>query len=74
MILLSLSYSLNDGLTWKSITNTSQLNLFDGGFSWTVPVVSKIKQKCKVKVVFMDIYRKMIGDVSDGVFTIIPAP
>ncbi len=68
-----ISYTLNGGLTWKTVI------IFPGGGSgswsiiWTVPTVSTKKTKCKVKVVLKDSAGNVIGsDLSDGFFTISP--
>jgi len=69
-----LSYTLNNGLTWKKI-DTSADSADDGSFIWNVPDVSNQKDNCKVKIVLKDSSGNTVGsDVSDGVFTIQPAP
>ena len=69
-----LSYTLNDGLTWKTIDTTAD-SADDGSFIWNVPDVSKQKNNCKVKIVLKDASGNTVGsDVSDGVFTIQPTP
>jgi hypothetical protein len=69
-----LSYTLNDGLTWKTIDTTAD-SVDDGSFVWNVPDVSNQKNNCKVKIVLKDASGKTVGsDVSDGVFTIQLAP
>ena len=69
-----LSYTLDNGATWKAI-NTSADPSDDGSFVWTVPKVGKEKKNCKVKIVLKNASGKTLGsDVSDGVFTIQPAP
>ena len=69
-----LSYTLNNGLSWKKI-NPSADSADDGSFIWNVPDVSKQKNNCKVKIVLKDASGNTVGsDVSDGVFTIQPTP
>jgi hypothetical protein len=65
-----LSYTLNNGETWKTI-DTSGDPLDDGSFDWPVPSVNGTKEKCKVKIVLKDAQGKTVGsDVSDEKFTI----
>jgi hypothetical protein len=67
---VKLSYTLNDGMTWKSITTLSGN---PGIFDWTLPTVRSLKTKCKVKVVLRDGSGDNVGsDVSDAYFTISP--
>jgi hypothetical protein len=47
-----LSYTKNGGRKWKKIETIVGSN--PGTYAWTVPVVTKIKSKCKVKVVLKD--------------------
>jgi hypothetical protein len=71
---ITLSYTLNDGRTWKKIDTTGD-TADDGSFIWNVPDVAKQKDHCKVKIVLKDAFGNTVGsDVSDGVFTIQPAP
>jgi len=71
---IQLSYTLDNGATWKAI-NTSEDPSDDGSFLWTVVRVTKEKKNCKVKIVLKDASGKTLGsDVSDGPFTIQPAP
>jgi hypothetical protein len=71
---VQLSYTLNNGLTWKTIDTTGDSSN-DGSFLWTVPDVTQEMINCKVKIVLKDASGKTLGsDVSDGVFTIRPAP
>jgi hypothetical protein len=71
---VKLSYTQNNGGTWKKI-DTSADPSDDGNFLWIVPDVPKEKTNCKVKIVLKDASGKTLGsDVSDGVFTIAPAP
>lgn len=71
-----LSYTLDGGLTWKSIPNS--LSITNPGtytHPWTVPAVSTTKTKCRVRVVLKDSAGNVIGsDLSDGFFTINPQP
>lgn len=63
-----LSYSLNNGTTWKKIL--AAISGADSGYDWT-PTVTKTKTKCKVKLILKDAAGKKVGtDISDGVFTI----
>ena len=71
---VQLSYTLDNGVTWKTI-NTTGDSSDDGSFLWNVPEVTEEKNNCKVKIVLKDASGKTLGsDVSDGVFTIQPAP
>jgi hypothetical protein len=64
-----LSYTLNNGLTWKTI-DTSVDSANDGSFTWNVPTVTSPKNNSKVKIVLKDASGNTVGsDVSD-VFTI----
>jgi hypothetical protein len=53
-----LSYSEDNGVTWKPITSLTG-NL--GTYTWTVPAESKAKTKCKVKAVLEDAHGKTVG-------------
>ena len=67
-----LSYTPNNGQTWKTI-DTSGDPLDDGSFDWPVPQVNGIKGKCKVKIMLKDDSGKTVGkDLSDETFTISP--
>ena len=69
---LILSYTLNNGLTWKKIDTTGD-PYNDGSFEWTVPSVTKEKKKCKLKVTLKDTLGNNVGsDASDSFFTINP--
>lgn len=71
---VQLSYTLDNGVTWKAI-NTKADPSDDGSFLWTVPDVAKEKDNCKLKIILKDASGMTLGsDVSDGVFTIQPAP
>ncbi len=71
---MDLSYSKDGGVRWIPIKT------IEGDFSqnaayeylWdTIPVVSKPKYKCKVRVILRDSSGTVLGrDVSDGLFTI----
>jgi hypothetical protein len=64
-----LSYTKNGGRKWKKIETIVGSN--PGTYAWTVPVVTKIKSKCKVKVVLKDAKGNTVGsDTSDGYFTL----
>jgi hypothetical protein len=67
-----LSYTLNNGLSWKKI-DTAGDSADDGSFIWNVPDVANPKENCKVKIVLKDGFGNTVGsDASDGVFTIQP--
>ena len=67
-----LSYTLN-GINWHKIPDILPGNA--ESFDWTTPAVTKLKTKCKVKVVLRDSDGKKIGrDVTDGTFMIQRAP
>jgi hypothetical protein len=66
-----LSYSLDNGVTWKKFANQPPDN--SGSYQVTLPTPTKAKSKCKVKVVLKDDKGRKVGsDTSDGVFTISP--
>ncbi len=66
-----LKYTKNGGKTWEKIATVVDDD--PGACDWTVPVLSKTKSKCKVKVVLKDAKGNTIGaDASDGYFTIVP--
>ena len=74
VVRIVLSYTLNNGLTWKKI-DTSGDSADDGSFIWNVPPVANQKNSCKVKILLKDTYANTVGsDMSDGVFTIQPVP
>jgi len=62
---ISLSYSTNNGLTWKSI-RLNETN--DGRYSWTVPCESS--EQCLVQVGAVDLAGNTSSDTSDAVFAI----
>jgi hypothetical protein len=65
---VKLSYTLNNGVTWKTIKTVTEN---DGSYSWTLSAVTQPKTKCKVKVELKDVAGNIIGsDMSDSVFTI----
>jgi hypothetical protein len=67
-----LSYTINGGRKWKKIETIVGSN--PGTHSWTVPEVTKIKSKCKVKVVLKDAKGNTVAsDAGDGNFTIGPS-
>jgi hypothetical protein len=67
-----LSYTLNNGETWKTI-DTSGDPFDDGSFDWLVPSVNGSKERSKVKIVLKDAQGNTVGnDVSDETFTISP--
>lgn len=74
---VNLIYTKNDGSTWNKIVTLPE-NPGDpinpGTYNWTIPNVSKIKNKSRVKVVLMDAKGITVGsDTSSGNFTIAPA-
>ncbi len=63
-----LLYSLNGGLSWRTI---DRLESNDGHYEWTVPAVSSLKTRCKLKVILKDALGNRLGsDQSDGFFAI----
>lgn len=67
---VKLTYTLDNGLTWKPIP---KLSGNPGTHLWDVPAPKVEKTKCKVKVVLKDVEGKVIGsDMSDTTFTITP--
>lgn len=66
-----LQYTKNNGKTWKTITKITGSN--PGTYDWNIPVVSKEKTKCKVKIILQNANGKVVGtDMSDDNFTISP--
>jgi hypothetical protein len=66
-----LSYTNNGGAKWIPLFTYSGTN--PGSHSWTIPMVTVAKTKCKVKVVLQDSTGKTIdSDTSDFYFTIQP--
>jgi hypothetical protein len=64
-----LSYSVDEGVTWKTITSSVTGN--PGSYRWTLPTVNKNMTKCKVKVALEDDEANIVGsDVSDASFEI----
>jgi hypothetical protein len=67
-----LKYSCDGGIIWTQIIT---LTGNPGSYIWNVSPVSTIKTQCKAKVVLKDTAGNTLGsDVSDGFFTIQPAP
>jgi cysteine-rich repeat protein len=65
-----LSYTINGGTAWKSISSFSGN---PGTYTWYIPKVTSNKNKCKVKVVLKNADNVTIGtDKSDKVFKITP--
>ena len=64
--------SKNGGKSWKLIGSEPG----DAeSHVWTLPMLEKIKDQCKVKVQLKDVNRRVVGeDVIDAVFTINLAP
>jgi hypothetical protein len=64
---VNLQYSIDNGLTWKTITN----GVTGTSFDWIVPAQTSNKPKSKVRVVAFDASNKKIGtDASDAPFTV----
>jgi hypothetical protein len=71
---VKLFYTKDSGTTWRVIDTTS-LVANPGQFAWKVPLVNPPKNRCKVKVVLKDASRYTLGsDITDGYFTVQPAP
>jgi hypothetical protein len=69
---VKLTYTLDNGLTWKPIMT---LPGDPQSHVWNVPTVKADKTKCKVKVVLRDGAGKTVGsDMSDYTFTITNGP
>jgi hypothetical protein len=69
---VNLYLSKNGGKSWKLIGSETG---DPGSHTWTLPMLEKTKDQCKVKVQLRDVNRRVVGeDVSDGVFTINLAP
>jgi hypothetical protein len=67
---VKLYYSTNGGVTWKLIAT---LGGNPGSYIWTVPSVTKVTNRCRVKLELKDGSAKTIGiDSTDGYFTIQP--
>jgi len=67
---VKLSYTLDDGATWRPIPGPITGSPAD----WTIPTVTKPKTRCKVKLALKCSSGKTIGsDTSDWNFTIEPA-
>jgi len=70
---VELSYSLDNGVTWKDFTAQPPSGSNPESHPVTLPTVTKAKSKCKVRVVLKDASNRKVGsDVSDGIFTINP--
>jgi hypothetical protein len=70
---VQLSYSIDNGATWKNFTAQPPLGSNPGSFQVTLPTVTKTKSKCKVKVVLKDANGRKVGtDTSNWTFTIRP--
>ena len=64
--------SKNGGKSWKLIGSEPG---DPESHVWTLPMLGKSKDRCKVKVQLRDANRRVVGeDVSDSVFTINSAP
>jgi len=63
----TLKYSMDNGKTWKLIHS----GIADTRYDWTVPIPSKNKTKCRVKVIGYNASGEKLGaDSSDWPFTI----
>ncbi len=70
---VKLSYTLDNGLTWKPFLSQPPPGSDPGSHTVQLPSVNRIKSNCKVKVVLKDGSGASVGsDVSDGAFTISP--
>jgi hypothetical protein len=70
---VNLSYSLDNGVTWKAFAFQPPSGSNPGSYAVQFPTVTKTKGKCKMKVVLKDGSGKKMGsDRSDGTFTITP--
>jgi hypothetical protein len=68
---VQLSYSLDNGVTWKNFIDQPSSGSNPGGYEVTLPIVTKTKSKGKVRVILRDAAQKRVGsEVSDGAFTI----
>jgi hypothetical protein len=68
---VKLSCTRNGGVTWIPIPANITGN--PGTYLWTVPDVTALKRKCKVKVVLKDAKGISLGsDTTDGFFSITP--
>ena len=67
-----LYYTRNGAVTWALI-NSEPITGNPGSYSWTVPSVTKARNRCKVKIVLRDARGIAQGsDTSDAYFTIGP--
>jgi len=65
---VNLYFSKNGGKSWKLIGSETG---DPENHAWTLPILEKTKDRCKVKVQLRDADRRIVGeDVSDGVFTV----
>ena len=70
---VSLTYTMDGGVTWKSISPPLMGN--PETYDWKIPPVANRKTKCKVKVTLKDKTGNIVGsDASDGSLTIEPLP
>ena len=69
---VKLSYTLDNGVTWKPFLSQPAVGSDPGSHTVQFPTVGRDKSKCKVKVVLKDINNITVGsDVSNQVFTIL---
>jgi hypothetical protein len=67
VVAYSLQYSLDNGLTWKPITENLPVN----SYAWTVPVPAKNKTQCLIRAIGYDALNFEVGqDTSDSPFAI----
>jgi len=68
---IKLYFTKDDGATWKLIG--PPIAEMEMSYPWTVPDVTKIRKKCKIKVELKDPNSKTLGvDASDNCFVINP--
>ena len=69
---IRLAYTKDGGITWNSI---DKVPADPESFGWRVPSVREPKTMCKVKISLLDEKGLVVGsDISNGYFTIQPAP
>jgi hypothetical protein len=67
-----LSYTVDNGLTWKPFLSQPPAGSDPGSHTVQLPAVKRDKSNCKVKVVLKDGSGKKVGsDISNGVFTLL---
>jgi hypothetical protein len=69
---VKLSYTLDNGTTWKAFASQPPIGSDPGSHTVQLPTVTRTKSKCKVKVVLKDNNNVTVGsDVSNGAFSIL---